>query len=259
MSGIERSARQLLEFLYLLARTELKARYRDRVLGYVWAASTPFALAFVYWIVFKVIMRIEVENYSVYLVTGMFPWAWMHVSVVGASRSFVAHAPLVRELGVAHAVLPLSNVAAEAAHFVLTLPLVIAWVVIAGGYSASASWLWQLPLLFALQAVFIYPIALACALANAYVRDVDYLLGIAFPLLFFATPMVYPIAMVPDPLAGYFELNPLHALMQSWRAVFLTGTADWAHMAYAAAFAIAAYAAAWLLYRRLAPRVGEVL
>lgn len=259
MTTIERSPLQLLEFLYLLARMELKARYKGRFLGYVWAVGTTFALAFVFWIAFKVIMRLEMGNYSVYLVAGLFPWAWMNVSVVAAARSFVSNAPMIREIGFTHAILPLSNVVAETMHFALALPLIIAWVIFAGGYDANGSWLWQVPLMMVLQVAFIYPLALACALANAFFRDVEHLLGIAFLVLFFATPMVYPISMVPEPLAHFFELNPLHALMQAWRSVFLEGTLDPLRMIYSAGFAAASGAVAWLLYRRLAPRIGEVV
>ncbi len=259
MATVERSPRQLIEFLYLLTRMELKARYKGRFLGYVWAVSTPFALAFVYWIVFKIIMRLEMDNYSVYLVTGLFAWTWLSVGVVSAARSFVANAPLVREMGLTLAILPLSNVMQEMAHFVFALPVVIAWVVLAGGYSWTSTWLWQIPLMLIVQAAFVYPIALACALANAYIRDVEYLLGIAFPVLFFATPMVYPVSMVPEPLHHYFELNPLHALMQCWRSVFVEGALDTVRAAYVTAFSAAGGAIVWLLYRKFSPRISEVV
>jgi len=259
LAGLERSPRQLAEFLYLLARQELKARYKGRVLGYVWALAHTFALAFVYWIAFKIIMRLDMPNYSVYLITGMFPWVWLSVGVMSATRSFVVNAPLVKEMGLAHAILPLSNVVQEMFHFILALPVVIAWVVLAGGYDASVSWLWQIPLMLALQVAFVYPLALAFALVNVYVRDIEPLLGIGFPLLFFATPMVYPISIVPEPLHQYFELNPFHALMESWRSLFMAGALDLPRIAYAAGFAVAAGAVTWLLYRKLAPRVGELV
>jgi lipopolysaccharide transport system permease protein len=259
LASVERSPRQFAEFLYLLARQELKARYKGRVLGYVWALAHTFALAFVYWIAFKIIMRLDMPNYSVYLVTGMFPWAWLSVGAIGGARSFVGNASLVREMGVAHAIFPLSSVIQEMMHFVLALPAVIAWVVLAGGYHPSASWVWQIPLMILLQIAFVYPIALGCALVNAYVRDIEPLLGIGFSLLFFATPMVYPLSIVPEPLHGYLELNPLHALMQSWRSVFMDGLLDLPLMALAAGFALAAGAVAWLLYRKLAPRIGELV
>ena len=256
---LERSPRQLAEFLYLLARQELKARYRGRFLGYLWAVAHTFALAFVYWIAFKLIMQLDAPNYSVYLVTGMFPWAWMTVASVRAARSYVANAPLVREMGVAHGILPLSNVVAEMLHFILALPLIIAWVVLAGGYDPNIAWLWQIPAMLALQVAFVYPIALACALANVYVRDIEPMLGIAFSLLFFATPMVYPLTIVPEPLHHWFELSPFHALMDSWRTVFIAGTLDLAHATYAAAISVVAGALAWALYRVLSPRVSEMV
>ena len=259
LATVERSLRQLAELLYLLTRQELKARYKDRFLGYVWALAHTFALAFVYWIAFKIIMRLDMPNYSVYLVTAMFPWAWLTVGAIGGARSFVGNAPLVKEMGVAHVIFPLSNVMQEMMHFVFALPVVIAWVVLAGGYPPSVSWLWQIPVMILLQVAFVYPIALGCALANAYVRDIEPLLGIGFSLLFFATPMVYPLSIVPQPLHGYLELNPLHALMQSWRSVFMQGALDLPLMALAGGFALAAGAVAWLLYRKLAPRVGEVV
>lgn len=259
MTSAERNTLQRIEFLYLLTRMQLKARYKDRFLGYLWAISTPFALAFVYWIVFKVIMRLEMDNYSVYLVTGLFPWTWLSVGVSSATRSFVVNAPLVKEMGVTQSILPLSNVMQELAHFVLALPVILAWVVLAGGYPLAASWLWQIPLMLIVQAAFVYPLALACALANAYVRDVEYFLSIGFPVLFFATPMVYPVSLVPEPLHQYFELSPLQALMQSWRSLFMEGALDPARIAYVAAFSIASGAVAWLLYRKLAPRISEVV
>jgi lipopolysaccharide transport system permease protein len=71
--------------------------------------------------------------------------------------------------------------------------------------------------------------------------------------------MVYPITMVPEAYRQYFELNPLYALIQSWRSVFLQSALDAGHMAYAAACAVVMGAVAWMLYRRLAPRISELI
>ena len=259
MATPDRSLPQLAELLYVLVRKELKARYKNRFLGYVWALANPFAFAFVYWIAFKFIMRLEIENYSLYLITGMFPWVWMSVGVTSATRSFVINASLIKKVNLPRAILPLGNVAQEMVHFGFALPAIIAFLWFAGEIRPSASWLWQIPALLALQVAFVYPLALSFALANAYVRDIEYLVGIGFSLLFFATPMVYPITMVPEAYRHWFELNPLHALMQSWRVVFLQGTLDLNHMAYAAACAAVAGVIAWLIYRKLAPRVGELV
>ena len=254
-----RSLPQLAELLFVLVRKELKARYKNRFLGYVWALANPFAFAFVYWIAFKFIMRLEIENYSLFLITGMFPWVWMSVGVTGATRSFVINASLIRKVNLPRAILPLGNVTQEMVHFGFALPVIMAFLWFAGEIRPMPSWLWQMPALIALQVAFVYPMALALALANAYVRDIEYLGGIGFSRLFFATPMVYPITLVPETYRHWFELNPLHALMQSWRSVFLQGTLELHHVVYAVAFAAVTGVIAWWMHRKLAPRIGELV
>lgn len=259
MTRTQRTLHQSAELLYVLVRKELKARYKSRFLGYLWALANPLAFAFVYWIAFKFIMRVEVENYSLYLITGMFPWVWLSSAVSTGTRSLIANPPLVKKVNLPRLILPLSNVIQEMVHFAFSLPVIIAFLCFAGGYGLNISWLWQVPLLLALQVAFIYPIALSLAVVNVYVQDVEHVTSIGFTLLFFATPMVYPITMVPDAYRLYFELNPVYALMQSWRSVFLQGTIDPGHMVYAAACASVMAVVAGLLYRKLAPRISELI
>lgn len=247
------------ELLYLLVIKELKVRYKSRFLGYVWALVNPLAFAFVYWIAFKFIMRVEMANYSLYLITGIFPWVWLSLGVANGARSFINNASLIKKASMPRAILPLSCVAQETVHFIFALPVIIAFVVFAGDYAISAAWVWQIPLLIALQVAFVYPLALSMALLNVYVRDIEYLVSIGFSLLFFATPMVYPITMVPDAYRHFFELNPLHALMQLWRSVLLNATLEAGYFVYSAAVAILMGLVAWALYRKLAPRIGELL
>lgn len=250
---------QSLELLYLLVRKDLKVRYKSSVLGYVWALANPLAFAFVYWVAFKYIMRVEMENYSLFLLTGIFPWFWLSIGVTHATRSYQNNASLVKKVRIPRAILPMSNVVQEMVHFVFALPVIMAFLVFAGGFELRASWLWQLPVLLLLQFAFAYAIALALATSNVYVHDIEHLVGLGFAMLFFVTPMVYPITMVPEELRGWFELNPLHALMDSWRGAFLAGSLDGATLAYAAGWAAALAMVAWLVYRRLAPGIGELL
>ena len=132
MHATDRSPLQLAELLYVLVRKELKARYKNRFLGYVWALANPVAFAFVYWIAFKFIMRMEVENYSLYLLTGIFPWVWLSTGVISATRSFIVNASLIKKVPLPRAILPLGNVAQEMVHFVFALPVIVAFVWFAG-------------------------------------------------------------------------------------------------------------------------------
>jgi len=248
-----------LELLYLLVVKELKVRYKSSVLGYVWALANPFAFAFVYWFAFKYVMRVQVENYSLYLITGMFPWVWLSSSVVHASHSFEGNAFLVKKVRFPQAILPLSNVAHELVHFLFALPVILAFLWYAGEIGPKASWMWQIPLMLATQMAFAYPLAYTFAITNVYVRDIGHLAGIGFTLLFFVTPMVYTIDMVPISWRPWFAFSPLHLLIDGWRSVFLHGRLDLLDVATLLGWSSAFAAAAALIYRKLGPRLGELL
>lgn len=248
-----------LELLYLLVLKELRVRYKSSVLGYVWALANPFAYAFVYWLAFKYIMRVQMENYSLYLITGLFPWVWLSSGTTLATRSFQNNPSLVKKVRLPYFILPMSNVAQEMVHFVFALPVIAGFLWFAGELGPRAAWLWQVPLMIVLQFAFVYPGALILALANAYVHDVGYLVGIAFSLLFFVTPMVYPIEFVPADLQPWFALNPLYALTDAWRSVFMQGTLRLSSAGHTLAWAAGLGVVAWLLYRRLGPGLGERL
>lgn len=247
------------ELLYLLVLKDLKVRYKSSLLGYVWAIANPFIFAFVYWIAFKFVMRVQMENYSIFLITGMFPWIWLSASIIQATKIYQTNSSLVKKVNLNCSVLPLSTVVGEMVHFFFALPVIIAFLAFAGTQHLHLTWLWQIPLLIAVQLLFIYPFALMFAIANVFVRDIEYLVSVAFSALFFATPMVYPLSMVPAEYQPYFEVNPLHALIHGWRSVLLEGVIHLNYMAYCVALGTVFALTAFLMYRKLGHRLGELL
>ncbi len=247
-----------IELLGILISKELKVRYKSSFLGYLWAAANPFAFACVYYIAFKAIMRIEMENYAIFLLSGMFPWLWLSNALHAASNSFRNNISLVKYVALPRYILPLSNVAHEAIHFFFALPVLVFFILFTGG-QFYVSWLWQAPALILLQFALLYPFALIFSLLNVFVHDVEYLIGIGLSMLFFLTPIVYPISMAPDAYRLYFELSPLAALIELWRGVLLQG------QFYLDDFRLSLYTGciaggfALILYRRTRARIGELL
>lgn len=246
------------ELLYLLVQKELKIRYKNSFLGYLWALANPFAFALVYYIAFKVIMRVQMPNYSIFLLTGMFPWVWFSNSLVQATGSYRNNASLVKRVNVNRAVLPLSNVTHEMVHFGFAIPVLSAFILFVNG-ELHYSWIWQLPMMLFLQFVLAYPLALLLALANVYVHDVEYLVGIGMSLLFFLTPIVYPIDMVPEGYRAYFEWSPLAALIGNWRSLFLEGALNMGMYLYSQLVAAILALLAFIAYRKTSARLGELL
>jgi len=70
-----------IDLLIVLTQKEMKVRYKSSFLGYIWSIANPLAFAFVFFIAFKVVMKIKMENYTLFLITGLFPWQWFSNSV----------------------------------------------------------------------------------------------------------------------------------------------------------------------------------
>ena len=251
--------RHKIELLYLLVLKDIKVRYKSSVLGYFWAIANPFAFALVYWVAFKFIMRVEMENYSIFLIAGLFPWLWLSNGITQATCSYQNNSSLIKRVNLNRAILPLSNVMQEMAHFLFAFPVIVIFLALSGEHAFYWSWLWQVPLMMAAQLAFMYPAALIFAVANVYVRDIAYLVSIGFSLLFFVTPMVYPIEMVPEAFRGYFALNPLHAMIACWRSVFLHGQIDTGLFWYFSLWIALVGVAGFFFYRRMSGRIGELL
>lgn len=250
---------QWAELLYLLTLKELKVRYKRSVLGYLWAIANPFIFALVYWLAFKFIMRVQTENYIVFILTGMFPWGWLSQSTIQGTGSFVNNSTLVRRVQLPKLILPLSNVMQEMFHFILAIPVIFFFMAINSVRIYPATILWQMPLMLILQLFFVFPLAVIGGVLNVYVRDIQHLVGIAFSALFFATPMVYPLSMVPIEYQFYFKLNPMYWLIDSWRIVFAGNILPLDHVAcVCGAIAVFSLIAGWT-YQRLAMRIPELV
>ena len=152
----------------------------------------------------------------------------------------------------------LSSVVHEMVHYLFSIPIIILFIGIAGGV-LHLSWIWQIPLLMLIQLALIYPLALVLALGNVYVKDIEYLTSIAFSMLFFLTPIVYPISMVPDRFRGLYGINPFYHLITSWRGVFLDGTVDIHSTSMTLLFAVIASVLAYYIYMKTSRRIAELL
>lgn len=246
------------ELLYLLVLKELRVRYKSSILGYFWALANPLAFTAVYYVAFRLILKTDVPNYPLFLVTGMFPWTWLMNALVQSTGAYRGNPSLVRKVRLPRAILPLSTTVQHMVHFVFSLPILLAAVVLSTG-QVHASWIVLVPIATAVELAIIYPLALMLAAFNAAVRDVEYLVAIVLQMLFFLTPIVYPMSAIPAAHRAYFNLNPATPMIAVWRRVLYDGVLDGPAVARCAVFALVASAAAYFVHRAIAPRVGELL
>jgi lipopolysaccharide transport system permease protein len=242
----------------LLVLKDLRVRYKSSLLGYLWALANPLAMAVVYYVAFQMIMRVSMPNYGVYLITGLFPWAWISTALIASAGVYRANESLVRKVRLPRGILPLSTTLQEMAHFFFACPVLLAAMVVTTG-RVHASWIVLIPFLALVQLALIYPLGLILASLNVLARDVEYLVAIVLQMAFFLTPIVYAPAAIPQQMAPLFRLNPFFPMIAAWRALFYDGVLDMSSMAQVLVFAAVFALLATVIHRSVEPRIGELL
>ncbi len=248
----------IFDIVYVLTQKEIKVRYKNSVLGYVWSILHPLAFAFVFYLTFKVFMKVPIENYPLFLISGLFPWQWFSNTVGSSVLVLLDNASLIKKLNFPREVIPLSSVMNHTFHFLLSIPVVMLFMYIYGK-ELSGLMLILMPLLLLIQLLITYGLALFLSSIHLFFRDTDRLVSIILTLLFYFTPVVYSESMIPESYRALLYLNPLAILIVSWRNLFLRGFIDPSYLLSSLVYAILIFLIGYATFRRLSWRFAEVL
>ncbi|EPT6024289.1 ABC transporter permease, partial [Escherichia coli] len=114
----------LFDLLIVITNKDLKVRYKSSIFGYLWSIANPLLFAMIYYFIFKMVMRVQIPNYTVFLITGLFPWQWFASSATNSLFSFISNAQIIKKTVFPRSVIPLSNVMMEGLHFLCTIPVI---------------------------------------------------------------------------------------------------------------------------------------
>ncbi|MEX0750139.1 MAG: ABC transporter permease [Dehalococcoidia bacterium] len=213
--------RRAYELLYLLTFRELKLRYQDTIFGFLWSLVRPLLQGAVLFVVLSKFIRIDVEDYALVLLAGLFPWTWFQTSLVIAVGSFASNGALIKKVYFPRFVLPLATVMNNGVQYALSIPVLLI-LLLFQGYTPNWTWIVGIPYLLAVQALLIMGIVLFIASLDVYFRDLEHLTDVVVGLIwFYLTPVIYPLSIVPDKYHGWMLLNPMASLIEGWRDLFL--------------------------------------
>ncbi len=220
------------ELLRNLVRKELKVRYKDSVLGFMWTLVRPLLQLFVYAVAIGIFLGAgkTIPDFGVYLFTGLVAWTLFTDIVGGCTSSIVGNAGLINKVYFPREMFPLSVVGAAAVNFVLQLVVLVAAYVVTGAWPRPADLL-LVPLALAVLVVFATAIGLMLAAANVYLRDVQYLVEIGLLLWFWMTPIVYDWTKVKtnmldhglDSLFQIYLANPMANVVLAFQKALWPG------------------------------------
>ncbi|MEO7794704.1 MAG: ABC transporter permease [Thermoanaerobaculia bacterium] len=215
--------------LAALTLRELKARYRGSILGFFWSLVQPVLLLAVYTFVFSIVFQPRTqgaEPYALFLVCGLFPWIWLSTALVEGTTSLVASAGLIRRAVFPAELLPIVPVLANLVHLVLALPVLAAGIAFGRyqGFDVGGWGVFALPAIVLLELPLIAGLALALAALHAHFKDVKDLLTSSLTLLFFLTPVLFPLSAVSIPaLRRLVRLNPATPFTLAYQEALFAG------------------------------------
>lgn len=246
------------DLVVVLTQKELKVRYKRSFLGYLWSIANPLALALVFFIAFKIFMKIPIENYTLFLIAGLFPWQWFLNSVNSSATVFIGNATLIKKMHFRHEVLVVATILNDMLHFLLSIPVIILFLFIYG-MQPSIMWLVGIPVLLIVQFIITMGFSLAVSALNLFFRDIERIVFIFTSLMFYMTPIIYSEEMVPAEYRTLILSNPLSILFISWRNLLMHGTLVVKDTVLALVYALIVFAIGYLVYRKLKWRFAEVL
>jgi ABC-2 type transport system permease protein len=205
-----------------MVSADFKVRYQSSALGYLWSVLRPLFLFVILYVVFTHVFRIgdAIPHYPVYLLLGIVMWNFFAESTTTGMSAVVARGDLIRKISIPRYLTVLSTSASSLINLGINLLVVIIFALVSG---ISPTWSWLLLPVILIE-LFIFSTALAFFLSALYVkfRDVIYIWEVGMQAAFYATPILYPLSIVPEHYRRYLLINPMAQIMQDARYVFVT-------------------------------------
>ena len=258
--GAVRAVWRSRELVRTLAERELRARYKQALLGLAWALITPLALMVVFSLFFNRVARVDTGGvpYPLFSYLGLLPWTFFSTSVSQGGQSLIQNIPLLNKVSFPREVFPMASVT------VAGLDSAVALVALGGLFAvytfvpkATAVWV---PVLLVVQVAFTLGVSLVVSAVVVYLRDLRHALPVLLQIGLFATPVAYGIDFIPGSMRIlYVTLNPLAAVIDGYRRTVLLGTGpDWALLAPAMISSFAILVLGYLVFKRMEAGFADV-
>lgn len=255
------------ELVKNLVLRDLRARYKNSVLGFLWSLLNPLLTMLVFTVVFTFMMpNNRIAKFPVFLLCALLPWNFFQTSLMGCVNSIVGNAALVKKVYFPREVLPLSTVLSNLVNFLLALLVLFAMLFLFR--IPLTKWVLWLPFVMVTQVIFTLGLGLLLAAVNVFYRDTAVIMGVVLQAWFFLTPVFYPIDILPTEryVAGLnlnlhrltYILNPMASVVSSYRVILYHGAPPALNfMLRTFATAVAVLVLGYLIFSRYSGAFGE--
>jgi ABC-type polysaccharide/polyol phosphate export permease len=207
--------------VYNMVSRNIKSKYDRSFIGLGWTLLSPMVLALIYYIVFKKIMRVQMEHYLIFILSGILPWAFFSQCVMEGMDSIVGNAGLVSKIPLPLQVLPFVNAITNLITLSAGIPVLVMVSVFQG---IPLGWHTLLVVYFYIVLFLVaYGLALVLSIGLVFFRDLRHVMTLLLQIWFFGTPIVYSFDMVPEKYRIVIHLNPVADAVSGLHTIFTDG------------------------------------
>jgi len=210
------------ELIKNLVISDLKVKYQSSILGFLWSMLNPLLMMLILYAVFSNVFRFEQEHFALYLLIGIIAWRFLQNGTMTAMSSVVGKPNLVTKVYIPREVLPfslaMSAFISSILEFLVLMPLLLVF-----GATLSVTVL-LFPVLHAIFFVIVFGISLVLASLYVYFRDLNQIWDLLLQVGFYASPIIYPLSLVPEEYISVYMLNPITRLLVMYRDILLYDT-----------------------------------
>lgn len=248
------------ELLWAWTERTIKARYQQSLLGGAWAVVQPAAAALIFSVIFTYFVPIDTGGipYLVFSYTALAPWTLFSGSITDMVESLVGNMNLIGKIYFPREVLPVAAALARLLDFAIAFAILLVLLLVYRLPVFTPAWV-SLPAILAVQTLFTLGVGLAGAALNVFYRDMRHLFGLGLQLWLYASPIIYPVSAVPEPLRPLYFLNPMAGILSAYRSVLLDGQWPGPYFLLAAILSVLTFAGGVLFFRKVERRFADVV
>ncbi len=251
---------QYRELLFALTQREIKARYRQTLLGFGWAILQPLAFMVVFTLVFSRVARLPSEGipYPIFAYSALVPWTFLANALSTTTIGLVSQRSVVTKTYFPREVIVLSQVGARFIDFLAASTILAGMMV---WYSiAPTVWLLLVPLLLAILLALIVGISLITSALHVSYRDLAPVVTLGLQVWLFATPIGYSLQQISEEIRPFYVLNPTVGLIDSFRTVIARGQPpSWDLLAISATISLIVLLVGYLYFKRAERTFADVI
>ncbi|HEX8499708.1 MAG TPA: ABC transporter permease [Pyrinomonadaceae bacterium] len=247
------------ELLYFLTWRDIKVRYKQTLMGVAWVVVQPLLTMLIFTVIFTRFVRLDEGPipYPLFAYSGLLLWTFFSVSVSSGTNSLIGNTSLVTKVYFPRAFIPAAAVGAGLVDFavgaLLLVPLALYYRV------AVTWWLLLAPVFLGLAAALAVAVGMIASALTVRYRDLRHALPFLLQLWMFASPVIYPLGVVPAPWRWLLALNPLTGVLEGFRSALAGTPFDWGLIAVPAVAAPLLLAAAFYVFRRLEDTFADII